>query len=101
MNGYIIHNPDYFKINYVELPDELLRDYRLTLDYQEDLDLIRKIEAHFNAAKIEYTTEDVFEFLDANPNISEINQNMGLIFETNLELKNKIKEATTYKKIHV
>ena len=39
MTWYFQNNKDIFKINIVNLPDHLVRDYRLTLDYQEDLDM--------------------------------------------------------------
>ena len=39
MNFYIRNNPSYFKINEIDLPKRLIRDYRLTLDYREDLEM--------------------------------------------------------------
>ena len=37
MPWYFLNNKNYFKINLVDLPKNLIRSYRLTLDYKEDL----------------------------------------------------------------
>ena len=39
MTWYMRNNPEFFSLNILDLPEELVRDYRLTLDYQEDLDM--------------------------------------------------------------
>lgn len=95
MNGYIIYNPDHFKLNNVDLPEELVRDYRLTLDYPEDLELIKRIEAHFDGQET-YAFKDVIQFLDEHPEVAGINKDMGLIYQTDPELKERIRKATTY-----
>ena len=37
MTWYMKNNRDIFKVEEVELPDDLVRKYRLTIDYPEDL----------------------------------------------------------------
>jgi len=37
MTWYYQNNKDVFKVNLVDLPKDLIRDYRLTLDYEKDL----------------------------------------------------------------
>ena len=53
MSWYFQNNPDYFKLNFVELPDYLIRNYRLTLDYQEDLDMFNIVDKHFTDNDLE------------------------------------------------
>jgi spore coat polysaccharide biosynthesis protein SpsF (cytidylyltransferase family)/sialic acid synthase SpsE len=47
MTWYFQNNPEYFKLNFVDLPKKWIKDYRLTLDYQEDLDMFNHIEKYF------------------------------------------------------
>jgi spore coat polysaccharide biosynthesis protein SpsF (cytidylyltransferase family) len=96
MNAYIIHNPTLFKINEIDLPQEWIRDYRLTLDYPEDLELIIKIEEYFKKSKVEYTIKNLFEFLDKHPEVASINKERSLIYKVDPELIEKIKKKTTY-----
>ena len=67
------------KINEIDLPKEWIRDYRLTLDYPEDLKLIKKIEEHFNESKEEYNINNLFGFLDSNPEIVALNKDKLLV----------------------
>lgn len=98
MNAYIINNPSLFKINEIDLPQEWIRDYRLTLDYQEDLDLMNKIEEHFKKSKQEYNIANLFNFLDKNPDVAAINKDRGLIYKVNPDLVETIRKKTTYVK---
>ena len=74
MTWYFKNNPDHFLLNIVDLPDELVRDYRLTLDYQEDLNLFNKIdsEALSNAdgSQARLDIGKLFSYLDDNPAIA-------------------------------
>ena len=98
MTWYFQNNPEVFKLNYVDLPDKWKRDYRLTLDYQEDLDLFNKIEEYFSKNNINYTIDNLFEFLDKNPEISKINLNMPLRYKVDKELIETLDRETKIKK---
>ena len=52
----------YFKLNFVELPDYLIRNYRLTLDYQEDLDMFNIVDKHFTDNDLEGNVTELFNF---------------------------------------
>ena len=52
----------------IDLPEDLIRDYRLTLDYQEDLDMFDHIQKHFEKEDKDYSVRDIFEFLDLKKN---------------------------------
>lgn len=98
MTWYFQNNPEIFKLNYVELPDKWKRDYRLTLDYQEDLDLFNKVEEYFSKNNINYNIDNLFEFLDKNPEISKINLNMPLRYKVDKELIETLDRETKIKK---
>jgi spore coat polysaccharide biosynthesis protein SpsF (cytidylyltransferase family)/sialic acid synthase SpsE len=92
MSWYFKNNPDHFKLNQIELPAELSRNYRLTLDYQEDLILFNKIEENFGDQ--EFGLKDIFDYLDKNPAIAAINSNLSLKYLTDQNLIAKLNKAT-------
>ncbi len=47
--------------------------YRLTLDYQEDYELISKLYDRFSTSNRIISVPDVIEFLDQNPNVAALN----------------------------
>ena len=48
MTFYFLNNPKYFKLNIVDLPKIFIRNYRLTLDYKEDLEMFNKLFTKLN-----------------------------------------------------
>lgn len=86
MTWYFQNNPEHFKLNFVELPDNLVRNYRLTLDYQEDLDLFIAIQKHIDETKKPNNIETIFEFLDTNPDIAAINSHIQLKYKSDKNL---------------
>ena len=98
MTYYFLNNPEYFRITEVELPASLTRNYRLTLDYQEDLDMFNLIEKHFEENNLEYDIQSLFAFLDQNPEIANINKDCSLSYVTDHNLITLLKEKTTIKK---
>ncbi|MCG6842523.1 cytidylyltransferase domain-containing protein [Fusobacterium nucleatum] len=98
MTWYFQNNSEVFKLNYVDLPNKWKRDYRLTLDYQEDLDLFNKVEEYFSKNNINYTIDNLFEFLDKNPEISKINLNMPVRYYVDQELIKTLDRETKIKK---
>ena len=94
MTWYFMNNQECFKTNVVELPAEFVRDYRLTLDYQEDLDLFNKVAEHFATSGKEYTLKGLFEFLDNNPDVAALNGEMVLTYKTDQKLIDTLNEKT-------
>lgn len=94
MSWYFMNNPEHFKLNVVDLPADLIRDYRLTLDYQEDLDIFREIQKHFDKTGKEYTVRALFQFLDENPEIAAINKDLGLTYKTDQSLIDRLNKET-------
>jgi len=97
MTWYFANNADYFKLNYVELPSALVRPYRLTLDFDEDLEMFRIIDKSLSDINSEYVLKDVFEFLDANPDISSINSHIQAKYKTDQTLIDTLNEKTKIK----
>jgi N,N'-diacetyllegionaminate synthase len=94
MTWYFMNNPEHFKLNIVDLPEKFVRDYRLTLDYQEDLDLFNEIAKHFKQVGKDYSLEELFKFLDENPEITQINGDKVLTYKTDQKLIDALNEKT-------
>ncbi len=94
MTWYFQNNPEHFNLNFVDLPQEWVRDYRLTLDYQEDLDMFNHIEKHFKFNNLDYSILELYKFLDKNPKISELNNHLSLVYKTDQELINLLNKKT-------
>lgn len=86
MTWYFQNNSDVFKLNYVDLPNRWRRDYRLTLDYQEDLELFNQIEKYFTEEKIEYSIDKLYNYLDNHPDIAKINSFITQKYQTDTKL---------------
>ena len=97
MTWYFQNNPEHFVINKVKLPEELVRDYRLTIDYQEDLNMFNKIEEHFEINNIDFSIYELFKFLDSNPKIAKINSHLTLKYKTDKELIDTLNRETKIK----
>ncbi len=97
MTWYFANNADYFKLNYVQLPSDLVRSYRLTLDYDEDLEMFRKIDENLSAKNSEYTLRDIFEYLDENNDVSNINAHIQAKYNTDQTLIDTLNEKTKIK----
>ena len=70
---YMWKNPDVFKIGQYINPKANQAGYRLTLDYQEDLDLLKNIYAELHTKNPLFTMEEILGYLDAHPEIKAIN----------------------------
>jgi len=82
-------------LNFVDLPSALVRDYRLTLDYQEDLEMFNIIDDHFKVNNPDYTLLDIFKFLDNHENIANMNSKCDVKYFSDEELVKNINKKTT------
>lgn len=94
MSWYFMNNQNYFNINLVDLPPDLIRDYRLTLDYDADLQLFNQIHNALSSKKPAFNLRDIFQFLDQNPEIAAINSHIKLKYKTDQELIKTLNEKT-------
>jgi len=97
MTWYFQNNPDHFRLHFVELPAKWIRDYRLTLDYPEDLEMFNAIEKYFLEIGKEFTLFDAFKFLDENPAINSLNAHLTLRYKTDQSLIDTLNEVTKIK----
>lgn len=97
MSWYFINNPEHFKNNVVEMPLEWRRQYRLTLDYQEDLDMFRALYSQLGNETRAYGAQEVFNILDSTPAISSINEHLTLKYESDNDLIDLLKIKTKMK----
>jgi spore coat polysaccharide biosynthesis protein SpsF len=74
---YINEHPDLFKKNIIQVAEKLRRpDYRLTIDFPEDLILCRKIFRHFKGDDKYIAYQELIEFLDQNPGLRNLVENI-------------------------
>jgi len=72
---YMTENPEKYKLQNVEAEGKIKRpDIRITVDTQEDLELIKRILLNFD--NINFTAADIIDFLEKNPKLLEINKNV-------------------------
>lgn len=56
--------------------EENYSNYRLTVDYPEDFELVEKIIQHFNNSKLQFNMDEIIAFLVENPEITDLNKNI-------------------------
>ena len=64
----------------------MVRNYRLTLDCPEDLEMFNYIQNYFEKNHLENTMENLFEYLDNHPEICTINSKLVLKYRADKEL---------------
>ena len=94
MTWYLQNNQDLFKVEIIDLPENLDRDYRLTLDYPEDLQLFNELFKALRLQSLEPTIENIFKILDNNPSISQLNSHLTLMYKTDQALIDKLNKET-------
>ncbi len=93
LTNYIVENELLFKIGSLPVPDKHNKDYRLTLDTEDDYNLINELCTWLsnNKKKYEYTMDDIVEFFDKHPeaakrNKSIVQRKIPLNFSTKLKI---------------
>ena len=80
-----------FNVVDLEIPSELQREnYRLTLDYPEDFEMLKCIYAHFGERTYKTPTTDLIHYLDQNPDVVKINIDCEDIYRKRFESQNKL-----------
>lgn len=97
MTWYFQNNKEHFKVNIVDLPEDLTRNYRLTLDYQEDLELFNTIENYLMENSKDGTTAEIFHFLDENPEAAKLNSHINQKYKSDQKLIDTLNEVTKIK----
>ncbi len=94
MTWYLKNNPDVFKVNLVDLPSDLLRDYRLTLDYPEDLEMFEALYRELDVRGQDARLPNVFRVLDDHPGIAQINAHLTVKYRSDPELIERLNRVT-------
>ena len=94
MTWYLINNPEIFKINIVNLPDALVRNYRLTLDCKEDLEMFNLLFQKLKQYNYEPNLLNIFKVLDNHPEIVNVNLHLTLRYKTDKRLIEKLNKVT-------
>lgn len=95
MTFYFRNNPKFFSINIVPCPKEYCRpNYRMTLDYPEDLEFFRVIFKKFQPGSGAIPLAETISFLDGHPEVVAINKNSPLKWKSDQKLIKEINEAT-------
>ena len=98
MTWYFQNNPEHFTLHFAELPAELLRNYRMTLDHQEDLDMYNAIADYFKDKGIkQFSLRDIYKYLDENPEVAGLNSNIGIRYKTDAALIETLNRETKIK----
>lgn len=87
---WYLENNRNFKVSYIKSNYVFDKSIRLTLDYNEDLELLNKIFAHFKKNINQFNLRNVLEFLRNNPRIIKINNHLKPKFtkkDLNLDLR--------------
>lgn len=72
---YIYRHPELFTIKFLEAEKKLTRpEIRLTIDTQEDFNLVNEIFKNLYSENKIFLTEDVIDFLDSHPELLLINK---------------------------
>lgn len=94
MTWYMRNNSHVFKVNIVDLPPEYIRDYRLTLDYPEDLEMFEQLYTVLEAKGMTPDIKNVFKILDANPDIAALNEHLTVKYRADPLLIDKLNRVT-------
>lgn len=85
--GYLINRPEIFDVTTIDVKGQLNRpDLNLTLDYEEDYELINNIYTNVPFKRI-INMFDVVQYLNKNPEVAKINKD-----SVHLDLDKKTKE---------
>lgn len=94
MTWYFQNNPHIFKLTLVDLPHQLLRNYRLTLDYLEDQEVLNEICTRLDVGRVPIPIADVFDILDRDPDLAGRNGHIGLKYRTDQDLIDMLNKKT-------
>lgn len=99
---YFINNPKLFYINTVSAPAQYRHpDYRLTLDYEEDLAMFNSLFAKMHELNMEISMRNIMWVLRNYPEIPAINSNLIEKYRNiYAELNKEIKRAASIKIAH-
>lgn len=89
--GKYFTDTGFFRVVDLEIPENLRReDFRLTLDYPEDFEFFKRVYANFGNVTYKTSINDIIQFLDANPEVVNINKHLKQSYQTRWNSQSKI-----------
>lgn len=92
---YFSNNPKYFSLNTFEAPKQFIRQWRLTLDEKNDLDLLKLIYKTLNVKHRPVNFYEVMNFFEKFPESAQINFGNLVKYRDNKELAEYLRRVTT------
>jgi len=94
---YFTNNRNLFQVNEFLAPEKFIKNWRLTFDEHNDLELLRKIYSVLDIKNRSVSFDEVIGFFDRYPEAAQININNIVKYRDNQDLISYLKNATTYK----
>lgn len=94
MTWYFQNNQDVFKVNLVDLPEQYIRPYRMTLDYPEDMEFFEGFFRKAITVDGAKRAAEIFGVLDENPEITSVNSHLTLKYRTDQALIDMLNNET-------
>lgn len=80
-----------FNVLDLNIPKKYIRkDYRLTLDYPDDFEFLKKIFEYFSKNTYKTPISEIIKYLDKNPQIVEINKHCEEMYKKRIKKQEKI-----------
>lgn len=80
-----------FHVINLATPKKYIRkDFRLTLDYEEDYKFFKKLFSHFGTDTYKKNISDFIEYLDNNPKVVEINKHCKKLYQVRWDAQSSI-----------
>ena len=92
---YFLNNPKHFSLNIFEAPDQYIKPWRLTLDEENDLQLLDLIFKTLDIGKQSVGFHEVISFFERFPNAAKINIGNVVKYRDNMELVEYLRKVTT------
>ena len=73
---YIYRNPSIFKLKSI-IPKIDMSDYRLTLDYSSDFEVISNVIQNLYPINPKFRIKEILNYLNKNPDITKINSHIS------------------------
>lgn len=93
---YFLNNPVFFNLNIFDAPINFIKPWRLTLDEENDLELLNFIFKTLDVGNRPVTFKEIELFFKKNPDALNINKNNVVKYRDDKELIDFLKKATTF-----
>lgn len=89
--GRYFTDTNLFKVLDIQIPEHHRRNYRLTLDYPEDLEVLEKFYGHFGKDIYKKRVDEIIDYLDTHPEVVRINEHCKNGYKKRFNEQDKIK----------